>query len=346
MKTILCTLFNHYYLDKGLVLYDSLKEVSKDFRIYILCMDDRCFEILTDINYPEIVPIKLSNFEDDIMIEAKGNRTFGEYCWTCSSSLILYVLESYEEPICTYIDADMFFYQDPEILINEMRKAEKTVMITPHRFPPINKSMEVNGLYCVEFNTFVNEGNSLKVLRKWKSDCLKCCTAVNDGVHFGDQKYLDTWPQEYPDTVHVCEHPGAGIAPWNIGFYKNLDSNNTVFYKKDNRNIPIVFYHYAGISYSFRNKVVSGVRDNIDIIDYKLVDGLYKDYLYKLDEKKIFLQTKYGVKFLMLSHPAFNKHKGLKAFLRKFGILRLIKSKLMPNKSLNYVVELNCPKFY
>ena len=101
MKTILCTLFNHYYLDKGLVLYDSLKDVSKDFKLYILCMDDRCYDIFIAINYPEIIPIKLSEFEDKEMIEAKGNRTFGEYCWTCSSSFILYVLETFKEPICT-----------------------------------------------------------------------------------------------------------------------------------------------------------------------------------------------------------------------------------------------------
>ena len=137
MTTVLCTLYNSLYLDKGLVLYDSLRECAKDFKLYVLCMDDKCYDVLSDLNLDRHIPIRLSDFEegDYELLEAKANRPIGEYCWTCSSSFIRYILRKYNEPFCTYIDADMYFYSDPQILIDEMLLAGKSVMVTPHRFP-------------------------------------------------------------------------------------------------------------------------------------------------------------------------------------------------------------------
>ena len=37
---VYCTLFDSNYLDKGLVMYDSLVNSSCKFILYILCMDD------------------------------------------------------------------------------------------------------------------------------------------------------------------------------------------------------------------------------------------------------------------------------------------------------------------
>ena len=41
-----CTLFDSYYLDKGLALYASLDKVCENFTLYIFCFDDRSYEIL------------------------------------------------------------------------------------------------------------------------------------------------------------------------------------------------------------------------------------------------------------------------------------------------------------
>ena len=337
--TILCTLFNYFYLDKALVLYDSLTEVSENFKLYILCMDDRCYSVLSDLKYPQIIPIRLSDFEDDQMLVAKGNRSFGEYCWTCSSALICYVLDKYKEHICTYIDADMYFYNDPELLIDEMRMAGKNVLITPHRFTPDKEKLLVNGEFCVEFNTFVNEENSLNVLREWKNNCLQCCTSVNDGVHFGDQKYLDVWPTQYPQTVHVCNHPGAGIAPWNIGWYKQLDlAKKTVLYKKDCTEVPIVFYHFHHVTYISENEIKIGLKTNQKNIDYNLVNDLYVDYLNKIKIKKKWLESRYDVRYLMKEHPIMNRSLGLSSFWAPIKAAKLLVKRLIKR---DYVIKLD-----
>ena len=188
MTTILCTLYNSLYLDKGLVLYESLCKCSKDFKLYVLCMDDKCYEVLTDLKQAHHIPVKLSDFEagDEALLAAKANRPMGEYCWTCSSSFIRYVLIHFNEDSCTYIDADMYFYSDPQLLIDEMLTAGKSVMVVPHRFPKEReKEASIVGRYCVEFNTFLNTPESIDVLEYWRRRCLECCSNLGDGIHWG-----------------------------------------------------------------------------------------------------------------------------------------------------------------
>ena len=57
-----CTLFDSNYLDKGLVLYDSMKKVMEEFCLYILAMDERCYEILNDMKLKNVCLISLEEF--------------------------------------------------------------------------------------------------------------------------------------------------------------------------------------------------------------------------------------------------------------------------------------------
>lgn len=308
MTTILCTLYNSLYLDKGLVLYDSLSKCAKDFKLYVLCMDDKCYEVLSDLNQPNHVAIRLSDFErdDEELQKAKANRSMGEYCWTCSSSLIRYILREYKHDICTYIDADMYFYRDPQILVDEMLAAGKSVMITPHRFPKDKEYLAKRvGKYCVEFNTFVNNEEGIKVLEYWRNRCLECCSNKGDGIHWGDQKYLEEFESRF-DRVHVCENPGAGIAPWNVSLYKLVSKTNTnmIRYVKSSDNIHPIFFHYQGVQYITRKDVIISIASNQKNIDYKLVDSFYIPYLNMIEEKKIFLENKYGILYIIKSHPS------------------------------------------
>jgi 2-polyprenyl-3-methyl-5-hydroxy-6-metoxy-1,4-benzoquinol methylase len=58
----------------------------------------------------------------------------------------------------------------------------------------------------------------------------------------GDQKYLDDWPERFAG-VHVLEHPGAGLAPWNVERYELARQNGSVLV--DDREL--VFYHYHSL---------------------------------------------------------------------------------------------------
>lgn len=326
MTTILCTLYNSLYLDKGLVLYDSLCNCSKDFKLYVLCMDDKCYEVLIDQNHNRHIPIKLSDFEKDDkeLLVAKSNRPMGEYCWTCTSSLIRYVLNNYNESICTYIDADMFFYTNPQVLIDEMIENGKSVMVTPHRFPKNNESIaDKVGKYCVEFNTFLNNNEGLEVLDYWRNRCLDCCENIGDGVHWGDQKYLEELVEKFA-CVHVCQNLGAGVAPWNIIQYRKSisDKQNYIGWKYKQSEVPLYFYHFQSIKYITRHIINPNIRTYKNI-DLSLVDLLYYPYLRMIEEKKQILEKKYGISFLIKQHPADKKVSVWKKLIRLINPIRL-----------------------
>lgn len=309
MTTILCTLYNSLYLDKGLVLYDSLCECARDFKLYVLCMDDKCFDVLTRMNQANHIPVRLADFEsgDGELQEAKTNRSVGEYCWTCSSSFIRYIFKHYGEENCTYIDADMFFYNDPKVLIDEMLEAGKSVLVVPHRFPEKNKEMAQKvGSYCVEFNTFLNTPESLDVLEYWRTRCLECCSNLGDGIHWGDQKYLDELVEKF-ENVHVCKNYGAGIAPWNLSLYKSVGNGKLVFVE-DNVVCAAVFYHYQGITNINRSLFVLGVEKPRFARGKDLIELFYRGYLKRIQNCKYRLAEYYGVEEIIMGHPAKRHH--------------------------------------
>ncbi len=340
MKTVLCTLYNSLYLDKGLVLYDSLCECSKDFVLYVLCMDDKCYEVLSDLKQENQIPIRLSDFEqgDTDLLSAKANRTFGEYCWTCTSSLIRYILNNFKHKICAYIDADMYFYQDPQILVDEMFSAGKSVMIVPHRFTERNQHLAPKvGTYCVEFNCFKNDEAGLYVLNDWRDQCLECCSNLGDGVHWGDQKYMDEWPVSYPEHVHVCENIGAGVATWNIESYKSSNTSPLEIRCGDNVG-SLVFYHFAGILYYSRYMATINIRNGYQNIDYHLVRNLYMSYLLKIDNKRKMLQERHGL--LLMRKPSRMKSCLRKLFFKSRLYSFICERNIFGGLHLPYVLKL------
>lgn len=323
MKTTLCTLYNSLYLDKGLVLLDSLKECASDFELYVLCMDDKCYEVLSDIGEDKLKPIPLKEVENEAMLLAKSNRSMAEYCWTCSSRFIQYIFETFKPTNCTYIDADMYFYHDPQILVDEMIASGKSVTMVPHRFSPTYEYLLSKvGKYCVEFNCFLNNKQGFEVLTHWHNKCLECCSNIGDGIHWGDQKYLDEWTTIFPDSVHECGHPGAGIAPWNIEFYKDYSRNDdSVIIKVNDKRVDIVFFHFQSIAYISKYVINTGIQNSPNI-DKDLVNKIYYDYLIRIDKKKEYLKEHYSLDTLIKIHPSYSK--SLFNIMRKSSFLRSI----------------------
>ena len=131
---VFCTLFDSYYLDKGLTLYHSLKKVSDQFKLYIFCFDDSSYEVLKDLKLEHAVMVHHSEIEDAALLKLKEERSKAEYCWTCTPVTIEYVLKHFKEPSCTYIDADLYFFADPQVLFDEMEQPGNDITITEHRF--------------------------------------------------------------------------------------------------------------------------------------------------------------------------------------------------------------------
>lgn len=337
-----CTLFNVNYLDKGLALYFSLTEVSNDFVLYVLAMDDQCYEILKDLNNEKLLPIKLSDFETQELLSVKGQRKLGEYCWTCSPWIISYVLEKYSPEYCTYLDADLYFYSNPRVIIEEMEKKKASVQVVSHHFMKLveDSTSKIVGKYCVEFNTFKNDREGKMLLDIWKKQVIEHCSIDGDGVYWGDQKYQDNWVDDY-DFVIATENIGAGIAPWNLSQYRlhaiTIGKNPNFVISRDGVKGDLLFYHFENIKY------INESLANISLIlswglNKKFITSLYVPYLKRIREIKRMLYNKYGIDILIKSHPgAAEEHPKEKKDL--LTILNNIISYLTFKKDLLYALK-------
>lgn len=275
-----CTLFNSNYLSRGLVMYESLKENCPDFHLFIFSFDDTSDQFLRKLVLEKVTVISLKEFEDAELLRVKPTRNTAEYCWTCTSSTILYCIEKYDLPHCTYLDADLYFYSDPSVLIKEM--GDNSVLITEHRYSPQYEKSVKSGKYCVQFITFRNDSSGLKVLRWWRERCLEWCYARHENGKFGDQKYLDDWTTRF-EKVWVLQNLGGGIAAWNVQQYKfNFENQHIIgMEKKSGKEFPVVFYHFHYVRFYFDNLVELGRRT----LDNQVLSLIYKPYIEKLNKK-------------------------------------------------------------
>jgi hypothetical protein len=262
-------------------MYESLHENSSDFQLYIFAFDNLTKEILIQLDLDKVTVVSLEEFETDELKEVKKERSTAEYCWTCTPSVIAYVIEKYNVPDCTYVDSDLFFYSDPSVLISELVMYNKNVLITEHRFSFLPRIYEEKraGRFCVQFLTFRNEESSLIILNKWRIQCINWCYSRYEDGKFGDQKYLDEWPAVY-ENIHILQHQGGGIAPWNLGSYSFFASGSSIKGKvnKTGSEFCVIFYHFQYVKF---------LEDGSYDIGWYLIPSDVKELFYKPYLKKI-----------------------------------------------------------
>lgn len=344
-----CTLFDVNYLDKGIVSVDSLLKCDVKGNIYILSMDDKTREILCDYyrKYENVIVINLSDFMNEDLKRVKSERSRAEFCWTCTASLIDYVLSRYPEKICTYIDADMFFYSNPDVLVDEMIDNGKSVQIIEHRFKDGffgRENVKSAGRFCVEFNTFSNEEESLEVLRKWKQDTIEACASTSsDNSNLGDQVYLTEWPNRYT-CVNILQNLGAGLAPWNIARYGfvRMDGDVPIVSFDGMGEHKVIFYHFHNLAYSDENTVDINVFKYQVRINVEPVDRIYKPYLLLIDRTKKALKDSYDVYPLLKHHPGIIDKRTVGYYMRRIFSKDVWKWVLM--KTRNSLAKRNSDK--
>ena len=246
MTRTFCTLFDVNYALRGLVLYRSLHAACPGgMTLWIFCMDRAGYEVLRRLDLESVVLVPLEELEsaDRALAEVKPSRTQIEYCWTATPSICAHVLKHDQEATAvTYLDADLMFFADPEPLFAEMGAA--SVAITPHRYSAQWKHWEEpGGIYNVQWVTFRRTAEGLRVLDWWRERCLEWCYARQEPGRFGDQKYLDDWPERF-EGVHVLQHVGAGVALWNSSQYRLWRAPDGTAMADE---VPIIFYHCHGL---------------------------------------------------------------------------------------------------
>lgn len=332
------TLFDKHYLIRGLSLYESLIKIGIDFHLYIFAFCDESLRVLKELNLEKTTVISLQDFEDSELLKIKGGRTIAEYCWTCTPSVIKYVIEKFNIPYCIYLDADIYFFSSPESVISELT-SNYSIGITPHRFSNKYKNKEENGIYNVQFMYFKNDINGIKALKWWRERCNEWCYARLEDGKFGDQKYLDDWPTRF-QKVKVIEQENIGVAPWNFQNYQYSYEKNEVYQKSkiDGSQSIVIFYHFHNLKI-YRNGYiyVFGYNCTKDLI--LTLYELYKEELVYVIEKykKYFDIIKYGlIEKDLDSYILFNLYNNMKKNIYASSTL-IIYNKELFNKVLKKI---------
>lgn len=289
-----CTLFDSYYLLKGLGLYLSLEKVTEDFHLYVMAFDKDSYKNLLSYGFKHMTVELLDDFETPELLEAKKDRTKAEYCWTCGPSVIYHFLTKYGLDEITYLDSDLFFLSDPHIIKNEA--GDSSIVITEQGIS--EESAERYGRYCVQYMTFKNDEDGLGALTWWRDRCIEWCYQIMEPTRYADQKYIDEFPKRWKN-VCVLENKGAGIAPWNIHRYEYKEHSLI----SEGKEYPFVFYHFHGVKMDVKDGVltVQGQHFKLGKDVIRLFYNPYAEVLIEALNKYLDLNvTRYVVKDLSL----------------------------------------------
>ncbi len=225
------TLFDASFLPIGLSLYRSLEAHARPFRLWVLAVDDEVERHLTRLALPQLRVIPLRAIETPRLLAVKPGRTRAEYCWTITPFACQAVFE--QDPSArraTYLDADVFFFDDPRVLLKELDDSGKHVLITEHAYAPEYDRSHDSGRFCVQFLTFDRSDSARDVMRWWQERCLEWCFARYEEGKFGDQVYLDQWPTLFGDRVHIVRQIEKTLAPWNVRHFSSSGQPAPVMY--------------------------------------------------------------------------------------------------------------------
>jgi len=242
-KHIICTLFDHRYLPRGLCMIQSARRHGFTQKIWVLCLSVECQRILTALALPDVQTITLDMLEEHIprLRQAKGNRSIVEYYFTCMAALHTYLFDTAPEIDGTmYVDADIQFFESPHVVFAAI--ADAPVAITPHNFVPEMDHLEQYGTFNGGWSAFRRTSDGQTCLKWWLERSLEWCYDRVEGERYANQKYMNRFPDIEPKT-RILRQKGFNCAPWNIGNYKVTEREGRIFIDDD----PLVFFHFHGL---------------------------------------------------------------------------------------------------
>lgn len=234
------TFFDHRFLVQGLALHESLRRWLPEATLWVVCLDDLAAAQITSLALPGLRALPLEEVETDTLRAAKATRSRVEYIYTLTPFTYEFVSAVVPDVRrITYVDADLYLFADPKLLFDELDASGKSVLMTEHGYAPRYASIEAtSGRFCVQFLPVIWDANGRTVVRDWQQKCLGGTgTGADRGKVFGDQKYLEDWPRDFPDAVHVSGQIEQMLGPWNADFQQ----------RRNGAAFRPVFYHFHSL---------------------------------------------------------------------------------------------------
>ncbi len=238
-----CTFANYGYLDRALVMINSMRQHVSPFTLEVLCFDDTIADFFTTHSFPEVRCINLAEFEarNPDLVAIKATRTQSEYFFTCTPAFICDVFgRTPDLDIVTYLDADMVFYSSLDPVLKKFE--DKSIMIAEHCFTERELDSLKFGRFNAGWASFRNNEIGKKCLSRWRTQCIEWCFDRLESGKFGDQKYLDEWPDLYKNQVFIAS-PAINCGPWGLTKNPLKQVNDTLMVGDQ----VLVAYHFQGL---------------------------------------------------------------------------------------------------
>ncbi len=288
-NSVFCMVVSRTRLIQAIACFLSLYKNMDNFKVYILCVDEKCYEFLKEINLDKIVLVTIAELNREDLLAIKASRKLNQYCWTLKPGFIKHIF-TLDDSInrVTYIDSDLFFYQNPNVIFENQPDASVLLssgeIFLPMYSKEFNQTMQtLTGNFNSGFISFKKDINGLQCVNWWDKMCVDSCTSNPEDNKFGDQKYLDDMPFLF-NNVYEITTQGINIGHWNYLKYKFTVSNDNVMVN----NNKLIFYHFSGFriisKYDIR-QVHEEDRVNIPFIYqiYKRALGKIIDDVEKID---------------------------------------------------------------
>lgn len=210
-----CTKFDHRYLDRGLVLYQSLQRWAPGSGFHVLALSEECAVFLEKLDLPDLQVIRTDDLcrIEPRLVAAKADRNAASFVFTQTPFLVLAALRDIPEGgHIVYIDADTCFFSSPADVV--MTGGEYDVTLTRHNFAPHWQPADLFGEFNTGWAGFRRTPGAQACAEWWAERCLEWCHDRPENGKFGDQKYLEGFP-DLGARVRILDDIGVNCAPWN-----------------------------------------------------------------------------------------------------------------------------------
>lgn len=303
---------NHYvtfadtnYMPLALTLYESILKYSKgEFCLHFLVNSEKDFALIKNLPNIKAYLFDECKKENDCFQTLEGftkkHNDFSPFHFMTTPVFTHHVMSRNDVSVL-YLDADLFFYDDPDLIIKSIR--DKSIGLCTHKSMMREKGGPNNGYFNVGSIYFANDQLGKECLEWWVSVCLD-----NQNPFFsvygqcGDQKYLELFEDIVGvDNIKIIDYDIGHVAPWNINMmtlkdgYMDWDDRDN-FVLKDKKSIvqKIIYMHFSHFVFNFQTDTWDFQRKDEwgGIVHHPGVREIYQDYY---DNVKQTCQ-KYGLK--------------------------------------------------
>lgn len=238
------TYFDSNYLPRALSLFDSIRTNGDKSEIFALLLDESSKKYF-DKNPSDIKVITLEEIEERYpqLLSVKANRSRMEYIFTLTPWLLKYVTEKTSSEVVIYLDSDLYFFNKPQIVVEEMGQSD--IGIIAHKYPKaLSKALDKYGKFNVGWVGIRKSKDGLDCLNWWADRCLEWCFDKPEPGRYADQGYLDSFTTKF-NGVQVLEPRGFNLAPWNSQGVTVRKTADAIWL--DRTNTKLVFFHFHGL---------------------------------------------------------------------------------------------------